>query len=109
MTSLYRAVAGRISLREDQRPVQGLLVRIVATFGSHWEKNEDCTFDLGCDLTNREGRYWLSIHANYFPEACKCKGGLQFCIEVFDRDGRQIRMECRKAEDCPRDTIFPFD
>src|SRR3712207_6562738 len=99
MNSPYSAIAGRIFERESQRPIHGLLVSVVATFGSQWEKDDDCSFHCGCDLTNRGGLFWLRVGACSFTEACRCKGNLHFRIEVFDRDGRRILSEWRKADD----------
>ena len=109
MIPFYHSIAGRIFLKENQSPIQGLLVKVTAGFGSHWEKGNDCVFHLSCDLTNREGHFWVTIVDQGFMEACRCKGHLEFCVKVFDRDGHQIHEECRKAEGCPQDTTFRFD
>jgi hypothetical protein len=109
MTIHYRDVRGRILRADDQQPVHGLLVRVTARFGTAWETDADCTVPLGCDLTDRDGRFWIAVDASRFTEHCMCKGHLQFHLTVLDRDGHEVHAESRHAAECPPDTAFTFD
>jgi hypothetical protein len=101
-----RAIAGRVSDAGNGESVHGLLLRSQISFGTAWDVDAACTFPLGCDLTDQEGRYWLSIDSEAFSEECRCLGHPRVHIEVLDRDGYVIHALQRDVEECPPSEVF---
>jgi hypothetical protein len=109
MTIHYRAVRGRVLERGSLVPIHGLLVKLQISFGTAWEAHQDCLVPLGCDLTDRNGRFWIGVAADAVPERCRCLGHPQIHVQILDRDGHQVHAERRRAEECPRDEALSID
>lgn len=109
MSTILRTVSGRVTSNENDQPVHGLLVQIRAVFGSAWDESKGCKIDLGCTLTEADGRYTLPVDRQKIPESCRCEGPLELRMKLRDRDGHVVYKARKKVEDCSCDEVVVFD
>jgi hypothetical protein len=90
MLGSLRAIVGHVGLDGDRPALHGLLVKATARFGAHWNESGDCTYPIGCDLTDATGHFWIPVPTIEVAEACQCKGYVEIVIQIFDRAGHLV-------------------
>ncbi len=109
MSTNTQQLSGRIVQCDNQKPVHGLLVKAWAIYGTEWNNDSKCKYQLGCDLSDRNGVYRIVFNDDEFSKKCKCRGHLEIRLKIYDRDGRKIHQLRKKIEDCSPGTVFTVD